>query len=251
MRKDPESVSKRKVFSNTLVAFVLATMAAGAGCSDEPSQVSSLAELGVEDGASAGVSASALVTRDRDAVLELSTGARVTVPKGAVPRDVTLGIERPKDEVALAMLTTVDKGKRIASAPYVVTPHGTPFDTEVEVTLPVSKERNQARLKVMWLKDEADQVWKELGKPDITNGRATIKVLHFSVLVLVEEDAAGTGVDVEPGNRDAGASVGDTGRGDAGASVMDAGASVIDAGASVMDAGRDAGAGDAGAGDAG
>ncbi len=162
--------------------------------SESANEVSSLRELGIDDGASQGQKTSALVTGKEEVVMKLATGAQVKVPQGAVKSQVNLGLRRPDDKQALALVKSVPAKDKLASAPYVVTPHGTQFEKEVEITLPVSKERDSQRLKVLWLSDEKDTKWKEQGKPKVVaNGKATFSVKHFSVLLLVEGELNGGG----------------------------------------------------------
>jgi alpha-tubulin suppressor-like RCC1 family protein len=147
------------------------------------------ARLGmVDDGASAGEQTSALVTGKQEVVMKLKTGAKVTIPKGAVDKQIKLGLERPKDSRAVALVQSLDKQIKLASAPYVVTPHGTKFKAEVEVTLPITKDSSKEKLSVLWLEDEKDTKWKHLDVPTVESGEAKIKVSHFSVLLLVEGD---------------------------------------------------------------
>lgn len=191
----------------------------------------SLAELGIDDGASAGIETSAVVTGEEDVVMELATGARVKVPQGAVDKELTLGLKRPADPEALALIKSLPSKNKVASAPYVVTPHGTKFKVEVEVTLPVAKDRDGDKLKVVWLEDEKDTHWKELSIPQVNGKKAVVRVDHFSVLLLVEgentlgapqpgqdedDEDASTGGTNAPGedNRDAGAAHPDAGPGE-------------------------------------
>lgn len=146
-----------------------------------------LSAYGIDDGASLGESVSMLVTPDQEAVITLKTSAQVKIDAGSVTKELKVTVERPADKEALALVKTLDKKQRLSSAPYVVTPHGTPFEKDVEVTLPIAKDRKTQNLKVMWLEDEDDKEWKSLGKPEISEGKARLKVKHFSVLVLVEE----------------------------------------------------------------
>ena len=96
--------------------------------------------LGIDDGASRGVSKSAEVSTNKGAHIALSTGAALDVPIGAVDKDVKLTMERPADEKAVELVERFKKDQdRIVSAPYVLTPHGTKFKEDVSVTLPVSK----------------------------------------------------------------------------------------------------------------
>ncbi len=217
-----------------MVSFC-ALLLGGCGLADAIRELKSLSELGVDDGASEGVSMSLEVTPDKDAVLELPTGAKLAVPKGAVDGAVTLSIARPKDAEALQFVKTVSSTDKVSSAPYVLTPHGTQFKKGVEVTLPVAKDRTSEKLVVAWLKDENDKEWKTLGKPKVKDGVATIEVDHFSVLVLLERDSAANGApsvmpgeDLEPDTLEPvddgfGNSLGGDPRGDAGPGAVDTG----------------------------
>lgn len=166
-------------------ALAVVAMLSGACGSASVSEVFSLKELGIDDGASQGQATSALVT-EKGAVMTLKTGAHVQVPDGAVKGQVTLGIERPDDKRALALVKSLPAGEKVASAPYIVTPHGTQFEKDVEVILPVAAGRDAQKIKVMWLSDEKDTVWKEHERPIVVSDKATFSVKHFSVLLLVE-----------------------------------------------------------------
>ncbi len=179
----------------TLAAFMFSV-----GCDSGSGGAKSLKALGIDDGAALGESTEALVTEDEEAVLSLKTGAQVKIPQGAVTKDVTISLKRPADKEALALVKNLDRKQKIASAPYVITPHGTEFTQDVEVTLPVARGRDANKLKVVWLEDEDTKEWKTLGKPSVADGKATIKVKHFSVFALVEETP-----DPLPGGTDASA----------------------------------------------
>ncbi len=200
-----------------VMMFWAAALLGGCGLVDASRELKSLAELGVDDGAREGVSMELEVTSDADAVLELPTGAKLTVPAGAVDGSVTLSLARPKDAEALQLVKSVPSTDKVSSAPYVFKPHGIQFKKEVEVTLPVAKDRDSEKLVVAWLRDEKDTQWKTLGKPRVKDGLASIALEHFSVLVLLERsDLAGGGSGLpgdegEPGDGDASAEQGDDG----------------------------------------
>lgn len=195
-------------------------------CGDSGGGKKSLSGLGIDDGFSDGVATSKLIDGSKDERLELDTGAVLEVSAGAVSKDVKITVERPADTKALKLVESFKSPGRIASAPYVLTPHGTTFKGDVTITLPIAKEGKNKDLRVAWLENEKDTQWKLLGVPK-DNGEkgAAITLKHFSVLVLVEgeddlepmaeedepsEPDAGSGeldagVDVEP--RDAGMSM--------------------------------------------
>lgn len=175
------------------------------GCSesdgkDDDKVAESLLELGIDDGASEGASASARVTVDKETTLNLKTGAEVKIAAGSVTKEVLVTIERPADEKALEFVKSMDKKQKLGSAPYVITPHKQAFTKQVEVTLPVSAQVNTEKVQVVYLADEKDRDWKVIGKPEVSAGKAKIKVDHFSVLMLVEMEETATGrPDAGPG----------------------------------------------------
>jgi hypothetical protein len=179
------------------------------GCSDsgdaddDKAQAGSLLEIGIDDGASEGASAEATVALDKETTLSLKTGAEVKIAAGSTTKELTVSLSRPPDKEALAFVKSTDK--KLASAPYVITPHGQAFDKQVEVTLPVSGQVNTDKVQVMYLADEKDRDWKVVGKPQVSAGKAKIMLDHFSVLLLVEESG---GVVAMP-QADAGAMSGD------------------------------------------
>lgn len=187
-------------------AFVFVFAVCLTACSDSGGgdKVDSLADLGVDDGASRGESTSVTIKRGGEAILKLSTGAEVKIPRGAVEEDAELeiGLKRPPDSEALDLVKRLPANQKIASAPYVVTPHGTKFKLEVTVTLPVAKDRDPKKLKVAWLEDEKDTTWKKIAVPETVDKKATFTVDHFSVLMLVEDDEPFE--DEQPGTNDAG-----------------------------------------------
>ncbi len=189
---------------------------------------SELADLGVDDGYSKGISTSAMVDGSQDVRLSLKSGALVDVPAGAVTKDVKISIERPEDSKAIKLVDNLKTPGRIVSAPYVLTPHGTTFKEDVKVTLPIAKDSGKS-LTVAWLADEKDTQWKLLGVPKSNGEKATITLKHFSVLLLVEGDE-----DLEP--MEEGPDVGGE-QLDAGSSAPEAGSSERDAGVDTFDAG--------------
>jgi hypothetical protein len=146
-----------------------------------------------DDGASAGQSVSALVSAKRGASMSLTTGAELKIPAGAVEEELEVTFKRPPDKDALALAGKLndddqkEKQKKAASAPYVVTPHGTKFKKDVEVALPILKMPSaSAHIEVMWLEKEEDKQWKKLAVPSVEDNKAKFKIAHFSVLLLVE-----------------------------------------------------------------
>src|SRR5687767_10541938 len=89
--------------SMTRVRWATAALALVAlvACGDGEGDVGALAALGVKDGASRGVSKSAEVTGEKDVSIQLSTGAELQVPKGALDKATTVTIERPADSKAV------------------------------------------------------------------------------------------------------------------------------------------------------
>jgi len=174
-------------------AVLVMVVCAGCTTADSPD---SLAGLGIDDGASRGQSTSALVSAEQGATLELATGARLIVPSGAVDEEVELGLERPADAQAVKLANTVKAGAEIASAPYVLTPHGIEFERDVELTLPIASGRDAKKLVVAWLSDEDDESWQTLGVPETSGDKATFRIKHFSVLILLESDEAADAPDL-------------------------------------------------------
>lgn len=171
-----------------------------AACSDSEPAATSLAELGVDDGASQGLKVEKMVSAGAEASLELDTGAKLKVPQGSTQKALNIGLKRPSDEEALDMVKSMKDEYKLASAPYVLTPHGSNFEKDVEVTLPVAKDRDGDKLRVAWLSDEKDKSWELIGTPEVSAGKATIKVDHFSVFALVEYEAGDhPGVDLDSG----------------------------------------------------
>lgn len=154
--------------------------------------------LGIDDGAKTGVSVSMLVTRANGATLVLKTGASVNVPPGAMKSDTMLAVERPADARAVELTRSVPRRYRLASAPYVLTPHGSMFDSNVKISLPVGRTVANNKLRVAWVESESDTNWKIMEQPAISGRAASFDVQHFSVMVLVEEEDEGG--DVEPGD---------------------------------------------------
>lgn len=187
-------MSAMRVGLRTTWALVLGgtLWACSSGGSDKPS--SSLADLGIADGAEKGLLSRVEVDGTMDVKLPLRTGAELQIPKGAVADRLTIGIERPADDKALALIQKLERPGGVVSAPYVLTPHGTKFLRDVTVTLPVSKmgDRN---LQVAYLEDEKDQDWEIIGVPTSSGKQASIELGHFSVLVLIESEGPAPEVD--------------------------------------------------------
>lgn len=160
----------------------------------------------IDDGAALGTEKSLQTDGSTEERVTLKTGASLTVPKGAVDHSVTLSMKRPNDKDAVVLVKSLRSVDDLVSAPYVLTPHGTKFKKPVSIELPVNKQ-NHGELVVGWLEDESDTHWKKLGTPTIADGKAKIEVDHFSVLVLLEADAAGLTDDAADGGEvvDAGA----------------------------------------------
>jgi Low-density lipoprotein receptor domain class A len=156
-------------------------------CSDGGGGGGSLAALGIDDGASSGLSKSGTASPEKSIKVGLDTGALVEIPAGAVTKDVKVSLERPADGKALELVNRLPKAEeRVASAPYVLTPHGTKFQHDVTVKLPLAKPDARG-LAVAWLEDEDDKTWKVLAAPEVEGDKAVVKLRHFSVLLLIDE----------------------------------------------------------------
>jgi hypothetical protein len=144
---------------------------------------------GFDDGASDGTEESVKVDGSAEAKLTLVTGATLTVPKGAVDHDLTITVARPSDEKSVALVKTLKSANAVASAPYVLTPHGTMFKSAVSLEVPVSKEV-RGELLVAWLENEQDKNWKVLSTAKAVNGMVTVELKHFSVIVILDKEEA-------------------------------------------------------------
>jgi Low-density lipoprotein receptor domain class A len=206
------SAAHSRLRLSLFIACVLSACSDGGGAA-------SLAGLGVDDGASRGLKKTETASADKGATIDLDTGAKVDIPPGAVTKDLKVSMERPADGKALDMVNRLPKAAdRVASAPYVLTPHGTKFQQDVTVTLPISK--GEAReVSVAWLEDEDDQAWKVLSAAQVEGDKATVKLKHFSVLLLIEDTAGLVHLDAGSEGSDAGP---DGVEGDAGAATRDA-----------------------------
>lgn len=155
----------------------------------------------IDDGASDGDRVSTLVDASSTATLMLKNGARLEVPEGSVPQPVRLALERLPDSRASELVRGAEPSLRPLGAPHVLTPHGTRFENEVDLTLPMNGMLRAGRqLAAVWLEDEDDQVWKRLDAPEVTGTSVKVKLRHFSVVMLAEVEEGvelGTGVDEE------------------------------------------------------
>jgi hypothetical protein len=166
--------------------------------------------LDIDDGASEGVAKSLKVDGSSEQKLTLETGASLTVPKGAVDRELTIKVERPSDDKALELVKTLKTDKAVASAPYVLTPHGTQFKNAVTLELPVAKHEGR-ELAVAWLEDENDKEWKLLSEARVENDKVKVELGHFSVIVVLDVQMAGLDASVPVSAADAGTSTPDAG----------------------------------------
>jgi hypothetical protein len=179
-------ISGTRISRAVLVVLAL-TFAAGCGSDgDDTEGAAALEEIG--DGASAGESVQALVTPDGEATLTLMTGAKLSIGKDSLDKDTMIGLARPKDAKAVELVKTVQSTDKLASAPYVLTPHGTKFKKAVQLELPVAKNAKKDKLVFAWLEDEGDTKWKTAGVAQVDGDKATIGLEHFSVLILLERE---------------------------------------------------------------
>src|SRR5688500_2870413 len=112
--------------------------------------------LGIDDGAGDGDSQLVKVDGNSEARLSVKTGATLTIPKGAVDRNLEIGLERPDDDKALDFVKALPVIKAAASAPYILTPHGTRFKEPVTLELPVVEKQQGRELVAAYLEDEED-----------------------------------------------------------------------------------------------
>ena len=149
--------------------------------------------LGIDDGAGAGEKKIVKVDGTSEARLILKTGASLTIPKGAVDRNIDISIERPEDDKAIGFVKALPTIKSAASAPYILTPHGTKFIDRVTLELPVAEKHQDRQLVAAYLEDEEDRDWKVLAIPKVAEGKAVVELGHFSVVILLDADTAGLG----------------------------------------------------------
>ncbi|MDD9941179.1 MAG: hypothetical protein OXU20_09085 [Myxococcales bacterium] len=171
-----------------LRAAATLVLIASIGCadSDEPTPGE---RLDFGDGASEGVDVAILVSALEGGQLELSTGAAMSIPAGALDEDLKIGMRRPPDEEAIKLVASIPNMQIVASAPYVLTPHGTQFTSPVELRLPARKGVDLERTMVVYLEDEHDTEWKTLESfPTFEGNMAIVWLSHFSVLALVERE---------------------------------------------------------------
>jgi hypothetical protein len=116
--------------------------------------------------------------------LRLDGGAAVSVPPGVVPDGVTLGIRELAGADVIPFVARLSPMDRPASAPYVLTPHGTQFEEPVEVSLPIAVGMRHELLQVSWLADESDTTWKSLGLAHVVGQAVVVRMNHFSVLMI-------------------------------------------------------------------
>lgn len=188
--------ARRRVGGWMSGAFAILSSLALLACTDAGSRAGggrarSLAELGIVDGASEGLSKSVAVKAGAAATLDLDTGARLSIPEGATSAALEIGLKRPPDVEALPLLAKVDREFKIASAPYVITPHGTKLDADAELDIPVAHGKAD-RLVVAYLDDESDDVWKVHDAAHVSEDGSTMTATlkHFSVYVVLERSIA-------------------------------------------------------------
>jgi hypothetical protein len=210
---------------------LLAGMIVGACSPDDFIEYS----LGLEDGAADGVSKSVRTDGSSEQKITLKTGASLTIPAKSLDHAVTIVMERPSDKNALQLVKSVKSLSAIASAPYVLTPHGTQFKERVSLELPVNKDTDK-RLVVAWLEDEHDSEWKKLGTPVVKDGIARLELDHFSVVMLMEEGKSGFSADDAQDAAVPGADAGAAIKADGGSTSPDASAPQGDAAAGAPDA---------------
>ncbi|MET0342879.1 MAG: hypothetical protein ABW252_17870, partial [Polyangiales bacterium] len=227
---------------------VLALMAlvaiGGVGCGDGSSSDSLSDKYGIDDGAKEGASSTMTIPPGQSAELVLPTGAALSLPAGAVGAPVAIALTRPKDSEAAVLVQGLQTAS-VASAPYVITPHGTQFLQPVEITLPISSSASGKDLVIAWRASEDDPNWKVLGRATVQDGKASFTVTHLSVFVVMVDDGTLVVPDAGSAPQDAGAPPSDAGPADAGppaptdaaAPPADAGAAPADAGAAPSDAG--------------
>ena len=167
---------------------LLASLSLAAGCDGIDLNLPNNNLPSFDDGAKQGADTKSMVTADKGGTLELPTGAKLTIPAGAVSEDVEVAMERPPDARAIELLRSVPKQEAVASAPYVLTPHGLVFEKPVRLSLPISPGKQGKALDVGWLKNEESTEWKTLGAAEVSKDTATITLEHFSVVVLIEHE---------------------------------------------------------------
>jgi hypothetical protein len=94
-------------------------------------------------------------------------------------------LSAPPDAQARALAKRLKDTDRIASAPYVLKPHGQQFTKGAKLTLPIAKQQRGRNLAVAWLEDEDDLNWKFYRIDQLEGDTAGVTLKHFSVVMLV------------------------------------------------------------------
>lgn len=131
--------------------------------------------------------------------LELESGVKITIPRGALSEDTEIEIAEANTDSLRA--DPVEAGG--LEAPITMKPHGQKFDRDLDIELPLSRESRElevGNLRVLRLDDEDDrtfsQVEGELEKRSDSKG-VTFKIKEFSVYMVAIGGGETMGVQVE------------------------------------------------------
>jgi len=146
---------------------------------------------------------SATVGRE-GAQLQLASGARVRIPEGALEEPVEVTLEELGD-MRVRELRPLPDGSNI-EAPVSLTPHRTEFKREVEIEVPLPRNRDGSELEnpqpdqlrgLRLPDDEPASRWQERPVLEVRQGRAVLRSRTFSYYVV---QAAGTDVSAPSGD---------------------------------------------------
>lgn len=158
--------------------------------------------------------------------IELSDGASIRLPAGAVPEGVKVMADIVEDSAA------PPSGLQVMGKVYAFLPHGTHFEKPVTISIPASRAANG----VFTLDDDDDTSWQQVPSTTAENGFHSIRVDHISLFAELEPldgtAGAGGGGGMSTGGDGSGGMAGDGAAGQGGAAG--AGQAGADAGTAVV-----------------
>jgi alpha-tubulin suppressor-like RCC1 family protein len=120
-------------------------------------------------------------------MVELSSGAKVEIPEGALTKEANIAVRELEQSKRLP--SEVDA----ASKAYAFEPHGTTFEKPVKISIPIDEDA--ADLSVMKLDDDKDTTWERVPDAEKRDDALVVEVESFSIYRAVRPASAQPSMD--------------------------------------------------------
>lgn len=120
--------------------------------------------------------------------VSLQSGVAFNIPDGALGDVSEVRLERPKQSVANEYMSYWTGAERIVAGPHLLSPYALELAKTAVLTLPVEGVGSAEFVTTLWLENESDTTWENLGPAPVKSDRAFIPISKLGIYLLVEFD---------------------------------------------------------------